>query len=251
MAQEAGPSQIAEVLLIRAGAGVHLRHASDRSAPVGALRELAPEELREWAQWTREGAFRPNKFAPGLRSGWRTEAVDSVALETALEGLYPGAMADWYSLQQGTGLVTPFREFTARQTGMYRNTGHQSDPQAAALIQAGCSPRCCQRRRLWTVAGLAPDGPGEKSEIPCLEPCALLLEFARWTVRRDQDRPAPSVLDDHDLASLRAALTLALDHPDPLTREGDTSSPRNPRRLLLLMHKLSTTPSGSIRTKEV
>ena len=51
-------------------------------------------------------------------------------METALEGLYPGAVADWYAVQSGTATVTSFREFVERQTGMYRRVSELEDPQA-------------------------------------------------------------------------------------------------------------------------
>lgn len=243
--------RFAEVWLQRSGGGFQLRHVADCAVPGNELRELAPGDLQAWAQTTQAGAFRPNKAAPGLRRGWRTEAVSASDLETAFDGLYPGAVADWFAVEQGAAVITSFREFTGRQTGMYRCTAQLSDVQAAAVIRAGCAPQVCLRRRLWTVDGLLPDAPTGKSEIPCLEPCALLLEFARRATRLEQDERVPLNLGTGELATLRAAVDLALAQPDPTVREGDTSAPANPRRLLLLREKLSSVLQSAEPVKEV
>ena len=109
-------------------------------------------------------------------------------MEQALNQLYPGAIADWYAAQTQPVPVTNYREFTERQTGMYRIATLLDDQQAAAVIRAGCHRRCCLKRRHWLVAGLEPDPAAEKSLIPCLEPCAVLLELARQAVRLEQER---------------------------------------------------------------
>jgi hypothetical protein len=69
---------------------------------------------------------------------------------------------------------------------MYRITQMLDDAQAREVIRACCNAGCCLKRRLWTVESLAPDAPAEKSEIPCWEPCAILLESARKAVRVEQ-----------------------------------------------------------------
>ena len=242
---------LAEVRLRRIGTGFQLRHRADDALPPDALRELSPGDLRAWAQLTERGAFRPNKFAPGLRRGWRTEAENATALDAALEGLYPGALADWFGEREGTAEATSFREFTGRQTGMYRNTGQLSDSQAVAMVRAGCAPACCLRRRVWTVEGLPPDGSESKCDIPCLEPCALLLEFARRTVRQEQDTPRTLTLGSGDWETLQAALAWAVECPDPRVREGDTSAPANIRRLLRVLERLEEANSHSNPSKEV
>jgi hypothetical protein len=97
--------------------------------------------------------------------------------------LYPGAVADWFATQAAQPPVTSYREFTSRQTGMYRITTHLDDAAVAAVIHACCHKDFCLKRRLWTVEGAAPDAADAKSLIPCLEPCAILLEAARKAAR--------------------------------------------------------------------
>jgi len=186
VAQIAGEILVAQVIVTRHGRGYELRHVADKNAPLEMLHPVAFDGLRALAQSTTAGTFRPLKSAPNLPSGWRTIIADDVELGSALNHLYPGAVADWFWAQSGTPPVTHYRDFTNRQSGMYRITTMLSDEQAGRMIRACCSRSLCLKRRLWTVNALPPDRAEEKSLIPCLEPCAVLLESARRAVRLEQ-----------------------------------------------------------------
>lgn len=230
---------LAQVRVRRLSSGFELRHASDQSAAVESLRQVPINELRALANHTATGEFRPIKAAPNLRAGWLCRVASEAELELALDQLYPGAIADWFAAQQAAPPVTHYREFTKRQTGMYRITTMLTDPQAAQVIRACCDVRFCLKRRLWTVDGLAPDAATAKSLIPCLEPCAVMLEFARKAVRIEQEEEKPTLtLAPSEVASLLAALDAALAHPPAGQREADFAAADNPRRLQLLREKL-------------
>ena len=177
---------LAQVVIRRAGPGYELQHVEDRAAAPELLRVVRPNEARALAQFTATGEFRPLKAAPSLQRGWRMRVANDAELELALSQLYPGAVADWFAARAADPPMTHYREFTNRQSGMYRITTMLSDAEAARVISAGCAKERCLKRRLWTVAGLEPDGAGEKSVIPCLEPCAVLMELARKAVRAGQ-----------------------------------------------------------------
>ncbi len=197
---KASPEQVfGEVLIRRSGSTFELRHVADRADSSEALRPLAIRELRALAQFTTEGNFRPLKSAPGLTAGWRLAVANSAVLESALQQLYPGALADWFSAQSTPVPITDYRAYAQRQTGMYRITQLLSDDAARLTIRATCRPAACLKRRLWSVAELDPDAPAEKSVIPCLEPCALLLEAARKAARAEQEaqRPATELKPTH------------------------------------------------------
>lgn len=179
--------EVAQALVRRDGRGFALRHIADRAAREDNLRIVPVAGLRVLAQCDTSGAFRPLKAAPTLVRGWRARAADDAELGAALEQLYPGAVADWFAARPPVPPVTGYREFTARQTGMYRLTAMLEDAQAARVITTGCDARHCLKRRLWSVAGLAPDEAAGKSVIPCLEPCAVLLESARKAARKQQE----------------------------------------------------------------
>ncbi len=178
---------LGQVLIRRRGCGFELRHTADQALAAEVLRPLAVAELRELAQFTVDKAFRPLKTAPTLPVGWRCAALTESELESALNHLYPGAVADWFAGQSGPSPVTDYRAFSQRQTGMYRITQLLSDQDGTRLVGDICSPSACLKRRLWSLAALAPDAATEKSIIPCLEPCVILLEVARKTARADQD----------------------------------------------------------------
>ena len=232
-------SVIAEVNLRRCGEGFELRHIADRDVAESALRVVTVNELRSLAQNTEAGAFRPIKAAPNLRKGWRVVASSIGEVESALDHLYPGAVTDWHAAEFPSPPVTDYRDYTARQTGMYRITTMLDDTQAARMVAACCDARFCLKRRLWTVGSLAPDTANAKSIVPCLEPCAVLLEFARKAMRLEQEDKVTISLTASEIESVQAALDAAGRHLDSTAREADFSNAANPRRLQLLGAKLA------------
>jgi len=232
---------LAQVLVRRQDEGFELRHVDDQSVDARQLRELAPEALRTLAQFTADSAFRPLKSAPNLASGWRTVAADVEQLGVALDRLYPGAIADWFAARGPAPPVTHYREFTARQTGMYRITTMLDDSQAGRVASACCDARFCLKRRLWTVPGLETDEAGAKSVIPCLEPCAVLLEFARKAVRLEQEDKMSLEFSAGEVATFQETVRLALESKSA-GREADFAQPCNQRRVKLLLAKLESLP---------
>jgi hypothetical protein len=177
---------IAQVLIRHSGAGYELCHMDDASVASTDLRPVKSDDARALAQSTAAGEFRPLKSAPTLQRGWRLLAKNDAELDSALSRLYPGALADWYAAQSPNPPVTHYRDYTGRQSGMYRITTMLNDAQVAAVIGAVCDAGHCLKRRLWTVAGTESDPAPSKSIIPCLEPCAILMEAARVAVRAAQ-----------------------------------------------------------------
>jgi hypothetical protein len=82
------------------------------------------------------------------------------------------------------------------------------------------------------------DKDGHGLAIPCLEPCALILDLARWTAKEQEAPPMELQLTPGELESLEKAVRIALDHPPEELREGSVRHPANPRRLLLLATRL-------------
>jgi hypothetical protein len=73
------------------------------------------------------------------------------------------------------------------------------------VVRVGCDARYCVKRRLWPAAGVPGDGDG-KSDVPCLEPCAVMLEFARRVARLSVGPPRTLVLEDSGDEGVLAAL---------------------------------------------
>jgi hypothetical protein len=152
--------------------------------------------------------------------------------------LYPGAVADWFAARQPDPPITHYREFTARQTGMYRITTKLDNEQVAQVARACCHQRFCLKQRLWTVDGLPPDGAPEKSLIPCLEPCAILLEFARTVARWEQNEPFRPPKSAEERETLAVSLEQMARERSGEIREADFSAPQNPRRAQWMLEKL-------------
>jgi hypothetical protein len=223
-----------QVWIRRMERGFELRHVADRECDSSTLRLLGEKDIRPLAQFTDRGAFRPLRSAPNLQRGWRMTPRDERDLGAALNQLYPGAVADWFAARAPQPPVTSYRDFTGRQTGMYRITARLDDATAAAVIRACCHKEFCLKRRLWSVEGLPPDPASEKSALPCLEPCAILLEFARKMARVEQEE-GPQISSES--ARRRAEAEAALQTPDVTVAETDFDSPNNPRRLRFILEK--------------
>jgi hypothetical protein len=118
---------------------------------------------------------------------------------------------------------------------MYRITTLLNDDIAARMIAACCHPDSCLKRRLWTVEGLTPDQAEEKSMIPCLQPCAILLEFARKVTRWEQEGKLAGRGESSALEPLAGA-------PDGAApAECDFDAPTNPRRVRFVLEKRGPT----------
>ncbi len=89
-----------------------------------------------------------------------------------------------------------------------------------------------------------PESPVEALAIPCLEPCALVVDLARWTVKDREAQPLRLELTAGERESLEMALRNTVDQPPEDLREGSTRHPANPRRLGLLLARLNELGRG-------
>jgi len=180
---------IAQVVVRRVGKAFELRHAADRDA--ADLKPLRAPDARSLAAFNDNGEFRPLKATPDLKSGWIIRADTPDDLADALQHIYPNALADRFALTQSPPPITDYRAFTARQSGMYRITSFLADSDLARVVNNVCGT-ICLKQRLWTAPNIPPDREETKSLVPCLEPCAILLEAARKEVRALQEKDRAS-----------------------------------------------------------
>jgi hypothetical protein len=225
-----------EILIRCSGSDFTLRHASDCDRPSSELKAISLFDARKLATFTAAEKFRPLRAAPDLPNGWILACSGSVELWRALQEFYPGSIPDWFAVQNGA-VPANYREFTDRQSGMYRITQLLEDVQAANVTRAACHPRFCLKQRLWTVPGLEADSPAGKSEIPCLEPCAVLLELARKATRIEQEDKLSVQFSRSELESFLAAAEIAMKNSAAAEKIGDVGASTNPRRLQLLLEK--------------
>ncbi len=226
-----------QLFIQKQAGGFLLRHILDRQLSPNQLRQLHAGELRKMATFTRSGEFRPLRAAPDLQTGWAYESRTAEDLGRALHEIYPGSLADWFATQSSNPPITNYREFVDRQSGMYRITQFLTDEQAASVTLAACAPQFCLKRRLWSVSGIPPENAGSKSLIPCLEPCAILLELARKAARLEQEEKVALELPASDLESIFAAVEALIQRRSETERVADIASATNPRRLQLLLEK--------------
>ena len=226
-----------QVLIERDEAAFRLRHVDDRSKGLKNLRTVPILELRSMAMYDAAGQFRPLRVAPDLVKEWVCYCRTPEELWRAVQAIYPGSIPDWYATQIGAPPVTNYREFSNRQSGMYRITQLLTDEQATQVIRACCHPRFCLKRRFWTVERLISDRAEEKSAVPCLEPCAVLLELARKAARIEQEEKARVQLSPSELQTLVSAAKTLLESGATEERVGNIGSSTNPRRLQLVLEK--------------
>lgn len=225
-----------------------LYHVRDGSADWESLQSLTVAELREWGDRTKDGGFRALRSAPNLRRGWRCEVSGLASLEDALNRLYPGSVADWWAWEKnGAAATTGFREFVGRQTGMYRAAQGLSQQGAEDMVLACCGWAFCTKWRAWTVDSLGPWGTMHSLRIPCLEPCAVALEFARQAAKLESG-PQVTVTLTIPEAEAKYLGRLMKDMSPNFAdvryeryvdlHEGDLGNPGNPRRIELLLARI-------------
>jgi hypothetical protein len=167
-----------------------------------------------------------------------------------LDHIYPGGVADWYAANHRQAPAISYRDFTNRQTGMYRITAMLNDAQVGRVVRAGCHERFCLKQRRWAAPELPLDSAVTKSALPCLEPCAILLEFARKAMRLEQQDRLAVELGADEVASLEAALDAAITGNSGDGRAGDVAAADNPRRWQLLLEKLRALPKPAASVKD-
>lgn len=225
-----------EIIIRKRDGAFELCHNADRDSSPPQLKRISIVEARRLATYNKAGQFRPLHSAPDLPNGWILLCQNEVELWRALQEFYPGSVPDWFGVQNNAK-ITDYREFTNRQSGMYRISQLLTDEQAANVTRAGCHARFCLKQRLWAVPGLARDNVATKSEIPCLEPCAVLLELARKAARIEQEEKSEVKLSKSELESFIGAAEAAIASSAAGERLGNIGSARNPRRLQLLIEK--------------
>gem|GEM_PF-56137 len=148
-----------------------------------------PADARHLAKYDAEGAYRPLRYSPSLRSGWRFSALTGAQVCQVIENFYPTTIDDWYRERTHRTEVTHFRDRVARQSGMYARLAALDSAQLTAAVEETCCDRHCLKRRLWqeSESQAIPLSCGE-GILPCPAPCSVVLEAAR----RRLDHPGPN-----------------------------------------------------------
>ena len=236
---------IAEVLCRKNGNAVELLHHRDAESgkDSATLKSANVRDLRIIAAHSHNGAFRPLKSAPTLTDGWYFSTTDRSELLDALDSLYPGFVADFHHFNRdGSKASQSYRQFTDRQTGMYRITQLISDEDLECVALGCCDAQFCLKSRQWSTALGTTDEPGTPSIVPCLEPCAPLLELARIQAKSRQADQFVGHFSERELDVIKAALQKALSSSgsgDSDIREAEVYNVLNPRRLNTMLAQIN------------
>lgn len=128
------------------------------------------------------GRYRPLTGARTLRAGWRAPVSGGFTAEDAIEVVYPLALDHRRQLAEGTLRVVGLEDVLSRQSGRYEGTTALSDQGRRRVIRTVCGE--CVRVPVWYGAACRPE------DIPCPEPCSVLVAFCREAALWEKERPA-------------------------------------------------------------
>lgn len=229
------------------------RHLDDRERPAVELQLITdPYAAREIAQTTADGAHRPLKTSPNLRTGWRFEALSERDLWTVLDYLYPACVNHWHAGRTGTLQPTHWRETAERQSGMYAPVRLLSEDALRDTVRACCADSVCLRQVAWGVSDDHPqpiptgDAPGDPRDlvaaVPCPEACSLFISFARTILQTERTARAEAgelgQLNEPEVEQIRELVTSVAGGMFDAPREGEFDLPLNQRRLRYLAIRL-------------
>jgi len=155
----------------------------------GPIREVAwpGGELREIVRSDGHRRYRPLSGAKSLPGGWlvRCPVAD---VDEVVETIYPLSTVHSREWQSGELRVVSLEDVLERQTGRYAVAATLDEDGRQLAREVLCGD--CVRSPVW--AGAEPP----VAEIPCPEPCSVLVSLCREASLWQQSRPAPSAIDD-------------------------------------------------------
>ena len=146
-----------------------------------------PDAVREWARFDDEGQFRPLSGAKTMRGGWRVRCRDEAELEAVIDAIYPLARRHQQLWSKGRLAIVPLDTVLGRQSGRYQVAAQLSERGRAIAGEALCGG--CVKAPCWRGSFPAAD------DIPCPEPCSVLVALCREAALWEKDLPAPSEPD--------------------------------------------------------
>lgn len=149
--------------------------------------ESRDDALREWVREDAFGRYRPLPAAKTVRPGWYLRCEDGFSLNDALDIVYPLAERQQRHMQDGALRIVSLQEVFDRQSGRYRTAGKLPGAAREVAQRVLCSQ--CVKVPAWHGAT-----PGAQ-DIPCPEPCSLMLSLCREAATWEEDPPAPQPPD--------------------------------------------------------
>jgi hypothetical protein len=241
LSENAPSGTIGQVLIRKEQHIFRLCHIDDQDTPHENLNSIETEvHLRTLVATDEQDRFRPLRSAPNLRKGWILNVPTEAKLWDTLNIIYPGSIGEWFALKTGKTLPVSFREFTGRQSGMYRSAKLLEPSHAEQIAQICCQPRHCLKDRHWQVTEPRETGEIGSQALVCREPCQILLELARREAKAKQEDCYTIQLPKSAALGLTQSLRHLANHPSTEIRAADLSTAANPLRAELLATQVET-----------
>ena len=106
----------------------------------------------------------------GVKDDWCVQVETIEDIHAVVETVYPSAVADWVSGQNGTFTPSSFQKTINRQQGMFRNLDQLTQESIDATVETVCGG--CIRQATWHQNNTTTTQP----TIPCAEPCKFLVK---------------------------------------------------------------------------
>jgi sirohydrochlorin cobaltochelatase len=144
--------------------------------------EGSPAALRRHVRFDDYGRYRPLAGARSLPHGWRARCR-TVELPFLLDEIYPLALRHSEQWAAGTLRVVPLDDVLTRQTGRYAVAAELDGRGRETAARVLCA--ACVKIPVWRG-----DRPGD-DQIPCPEPCSMLVSLCREAALWQREPPAP------------------------------------------------------------
>ena len=150
---------------------------------------LPPDEdtLRRRVRMDANGCYRPLSGAQTLPEGWQVETGPALPLERAIETVYPLALTHMRLHAEGELRMVSLDDVLSRQTGRYEASA--TLPPEHRSLATGLLCGQCVRIPVWNGEGCGP------AEIPCPEPCSVLVSLCREAALWEDEPPRSSPAD--------------------------------------------------------
>ncbi|GAB4336251.1 MAG: hypothetical protein Kow0010_24040 [Dehalococcoidia bacterium] len=146
-----------------------------------------PDAVRAFVREDALGRYRPLSGARTMPPGWRVRCVSAAQLEAVLDAVYPLALRHRAMYARDELDVVGLDVVLSRQTGRYRVARKLSDAGRTLARDVLCTT--CVRAPAWAGQEVEPD------DIPCPEPCSVIVALCREAALWEDEPPEPAPVD--------------------------------------------------------